>query len=171
VKPCPNEKLPPGLKTDPAAKYLEENQDISSHFGVSSDCDDELGYLDTTVSESAKQDFDRWRSHDEEATTYCDVGDQRDADADFVDLLINPERYTGYRGESAHRIWKSIYEENCFKPEEPVSNPFEALKGMCLEKRAFYRAVSGLHSSINIHLCAKWVFNVNFLRFKRKNWQ
>ena len=27
---------------------------------------------------------------------------------------------------------------------------------MCLEKRAFYRVVSGLHSSITIHLCANY---------------
>lgn len=30
---------------------------------------------------------------------------------------------------------------------------------MCLEKRAFYRAVSGLHASINIHLCAKYLLS------------
>lgn len=28
---------------------------------------------------------------------------------------------------------------------------------MCLEKRVFYRAISGLHTSINIHLCAKYL--------------
>lgn len=27
--------------------------------------------------------------------------------------------------------------------------------GLCLEKRVFYRLISGLHSSINIHLCAE----------------
>ena len=30
--------------------------------------------------------------------------------------------------------------------------------GLCLEKRVFYRALSGLHSSINIHLCAMYLF-------------
>ena len=33
----------------------------------------------------------------------------------YVDLTLNPERYTGYRGESATRIWNAIYEENCFR--------------------------------------------------------
>ena len=33
----------------------------------------------------------------------------------MVDLVINPERYTGYRGELSRRIWRAIYEENCFK--------------------------------------------------------
>ena len=30
---------------------------------------------------------------------------------------------------------------------------------MCLEKRAFYRVISGLHSSINIHLCSKFLLS------------
>ena len=28
--------------------------------------------------------------------------------------MINPERFTGYAGDSAHRVWQAIYEENCF---------------------------------------------------------
>lgn len=28
---------------------------------------------------------------------------------------------------------------------------------MCLEKRVFYRLISGLHASINIHLCSKYL--------------
>ena len=31
--------------------------------------------------------------------------------------------------------------------------------GMCLEKRAFYRVISGLHASINIHLCSKYLLS------------
>jgi len=30
---------------------------------------------------------------------------------------------------------------------------------MCLEKRAFYRAISGLHTSINIHLSAQYLLS------------
>lgn len=33
----------------------------------------------------------------------------------YVDLLKNPERYTGYKGEASNRIWYMIYAENCFK--------------------------------------------------------
>lgn len=32
---------------------------------------------------------------------------------------------------------------------------------MCLEKRAFYRAISGLHASINIHLSAQYLLSGN----------
>jgi len=30
--------------------------------------------------------------------------------------------------------------------------------GMCLEKRVFFRVISGLHTSINTHLCALYLF-------------
>lgn len=33
----------------------------------------------------------------------------------YVNLLLNPERYTGYIGPSARRIWDAIYSENCPK--------------------------------------------------------
>jgi hypothetical protein len=61
----------------------------------------------------------------------------------------------GYRGESARRIWKSIYEENCFFKHQKNVNPF-SLDSLCYEERIFYRAISGLHTSINVHLCAAY---------------
>lgn len=33
------------------------------------------------------------------------------------------------------------------------------LQGQCVEKRAFYRLISGLHASINIHLSARYLLN------------
>lgn len=36
-------------------------------------------------------------------------------DLSYVDLGLNPERYTGYAGFSARRVWGAIYEENCFR--------------------------------------------------------
>lgn len=33
----------------------------------------------------------------------------------YVDLSRNPERYTGYKGDSAQKVWTCIYQENCFK--------------------------------------------------------
>jgi len=130
-------------------------------------------------------------------------------------------RYTGYKDEHSWRIWRAIYEENCFKPtkenEVKLTKPLkflrtfmaiflrdwrfqrnsfigsntrwkhlrkrsllnifycgnfnvafqdipysesqfhnDKLKEMCLEKRAFFRAVSGLHTSITIHLTSRW---------------
>lgn len=41
--------------------------------------------------------------------------DEESPDSQYVDLLLNPERFTGYKGPEAWQIWNSIYEENCFK--------------------------------------------------------
>jgi ERO1-like protein alpha len=88
-------------------------------------------------------------------TNLFECNDNDDHDGQYVDLLLNPERFTGYSGESAHRIWRAIYEENCFasKPQSPFQQE------MCYEERLFYEAISGLHSSINIHLCAEYPSN------------
>uniref|UniRef100_UPI003AAA8138 ERO1-like protein alpha isoform X12 n=1 Tax=Centroberyx gerrardi TaxID=166262 RepID=UPI003AAA8138 len=91
-------------------------------------------------------------------------------------------RYTGYKGPEAWQIWNSIYEENCFKPytvKRPL-NPtgfhsstgseartfYSWLEGQCVEKRAFYRLVSGLHASINIHLSARYLLDDNWFQSK-----
>ncbi|XP_014290880.1 ero1-like protein isoform X1 [Halyomorpha halys] len=165
VKPCKEEEIPPGLKgnllkhhygnEEMHIKYLEESQN--------QDCDtdviDELGYLNTTISAKAYEEFALWQAYDDAQDNFCTLPDD-DGDAQYVDLSLNPERYTGYRGPSAHRIWRSIYMENCFRPK----NTFDAyistskLNGLCLEKRAFYRVISGLHASINIHLCSQYLF-------------
>ena len=36
----------------------------------------------------------------------------------YVNLLRNPEGYTGYAGPAAARVWSTIYGENCFSVEE-----------------------------------------------------
>lgn len=96
----------------------------------------------------------------------------------FVDLTANPERFTGYAGDSSARVWKAIYEENCFTPVPFVdatratseggsgfaslgglhsgawgesekklfgslAGPRDAGDEVCLEKRVFYRVLSG----------------------------
>ncbi|POV99761.1 hypothetical protein PSHT_13402 [Puccinia striiformis] len=105
----------------------------------------------------------------------------------YVDLLANPERFTGYPGKSAHRVWRAIYEDNCFDvPQRPAFSPFStpapsSRAGLepllesgtsdnetCLEKRAYYKLLSGLHTSISMHICdeyldpatGKWVPNL-----------
>lgn len=131
---------------------------------------------------------------------FCHLDDEASEEGVYVDLIKNPERFTGYAGPSANRVWKSIYEENCFngvkfiEPARPTSSggtgfvdksmlqsSSPALGGgggkgglssgfsglvsnlqapldsgdseQCLEKRVFYRIISGLHASISIHIC------------------
>ncbi|KAJ7561804.1 hypothetical protein O6H91_03G041800 [Diphasiastrum complanatum] len=68
----------------------------------------------------------------------------------YVNLLLNPERYTGYTGTSAQRIWKAIYEENCFKDGQNDS---------CTERRVFYKLISGLHASISTHIAVEYLLD------------
>ena len=81
----------------------------------SEDNNEELGYLNTTLTKQMSADLVRWKLHDDSQHSFCDVDDDNSQDSVFVDLLLNPERFTGYKGPSAQRIWKTIYEENCFK--------------------------------------------------------
>ncbi|KAL3522753.1 hypothetical protein ACH5RR_015587 [Cinchona calisaya] len=66
----------------------------------------------------------------------------------YINLQLNPERYTGYTGPSARRIWDAIYTENCPKYLSGES---------CPEKRILYKLISGLHSSISIHIAADYL--------------
>ena len=133
---------------------------------------------------------------------YCVPEDESaSAKGDYVSLVNNPERFTGYAGEAAHRIWEAIYRENCFSKPAATSDHSIAAPGLsapfpgfseknqaqaamdfrnvlrahdrkeallkadssfgeeldfedeCLEKRVFYRVISGLHASISTHLC------------------
>ncbi|XP_015916124.1 ero1-like protein [Parasteatoda tepidariorum] len=161
VKTCSEEQLPPGLKGQYYAKDIETKVLLkSADEQEQKPCDenhDGLGAVNVTISDENYQDFKKWQKHDDSIDTFCEMDDDI-SDLQYVDLLLNPERYTGYKGASAHRIWNSIYRENCFKFSGDFG-PYTTSKNldsMCLEKRAFYRAVSGLHSSISIHLCSQY---------------
>lgn len=66
----------------------------------------------------------------------------------YVNLLQNPEGYTGYAGPSAQRVWQAIQQENCFGGGDDI----------CLEKRVFYRLMSGLQASISTHIAKNYYF-------------
>uniref|UniRef100_A0A665WX25 ERO1-like protein alpha n=1 Tax=Echeneis naucrates TaxID=173247 RepID=A0A665WX25_ECHNA len=132
-----------------------------------------LGAVDVSLSEETREALLNWSKHDDEAKLFCVVDDEESPDSQFVDLLLNPERFTGYRGPEVWRIWNSIYEENCFKPYSvkrpliPGAGKFYSwLEGQCVEKRAFYRLVSGLHASINIHLSARYLLEDSWFQKK-----
>jgi ERO1-like protein beta len=79
-------------------------------------------------------------------------------EGDYVDLSDVPEHYTGYSGEKAHRVWRSIYEENCFGLTEYDVISGRSTAGLpdtmnehlgegdeqCLEKRVYYKVISGM---------------------------
>ncbi|KAH7628571.1 endoplasmic reticulum Oxidoreductin 1-domain-containing protein [Sordaria sp. MPI-SDFR-AT-0083] len=166
------------------------------------------GKLGENVGESCVVEYD-----DEcDDRDYCVPDDESAASkGDYVSLLRNPERFTGYAGDGAKQVWDAVYRENCFQkssfpqsaslgetysvPKGPAAQDFRAvmqaagrqqvleqqreqnplvpfvaktgleLEDECLEKRVFYKVVSGMHASISTHLC--W----DFLNQTTGQWQ
>lgn len=159
------------------------------------------GELGEDVGESCVLEYD-----DEcDERDYCVPEDERSSSkGDYVSLVDNPERFTGYSGAGSRQVWDAIYRENCFsKPTQayrtslPGTSPFsvnpqqaqaaqdllsvmkehnmqEGVKQAiaqgsqsaiddlefdqeCLEKRVFYRVVSGMHASISTHICYEFL--------------
>ena len=136
------------------------------------------GTLGEDVGESCVVEYD-----DEcDERDYCVPEDESvTAKGDYVSLVDNPERFTGYAGRD---VWDAIYRENCFSKDVPISAShvkpdafgiFQAandLRGVlqanaepselafddeCLEKRVFHRIISGMHASISTHICADYL--------------
>ncbi|XP_044741610.1 ero1-like protein isoform X2 [Chrysoperla carnea] len=162
VEACHESDIPTGLKG-----HVEEPIPTHNKYTDKSDCtepddlNEELSYLNKTISADLYKEFALWKKYDDAQDNFCINDNEGDTDAEYVDLLLNPERYTGYKGPSAHRIWRSIYKENCFRPKKTFTSHVlsDNINNMCLEKRVFYRVVSGLHASINIHLCSKYLLS------------
>ena len=68
--------------------------------------------------------------------------EEEEENSSYVNLRLNPERWTGYNGS---HVWRAIYEENCLKGEKKED-------GLCYEERVLYRLLSGMHASVNIHV-------------------
>lgn len=173
VQTCEEKDIPLGLKGEsPYEKYTNEAEGIN----CVDDLNPELGSLNKSISEKLHKELVRWSEYDEAASSFCMLDDNQEG-AEYVDLLLNPERFTGYQGKSAHRIWETIYKENCFisKDMKQKTSSFSslvdslALRDACLEERVFYRLVSGLHASINIHLCSEYLLPEKNLNFATPN--
>ena len=65
----------------------------------------------------------------------CQTFEHADPGAEYVNLLLNPERWTGYNGS---HVWSAIYDENCLRGVRSVDD-------MCYEERVLYRLLSGMH--------------------------
>ena len=63
--------------------------------------------------------------------------------SDYVNLQLNPERYTGYNGS---HVWAAIYEENCLLRTAGQEH------GACYEERVLLRLFSGMHAATNTHI-------------------
>jgi len=120
--------------------------------------DDKLGQL-TFGDAKVGENFTAWKLRQDSDTEHDDdlewtVSDlsRPHATPKYIDLLENPERYTGFAGEDAARIWNAVKEENCFEDNG---------EGVCLEERVFGNMLSGLQCSISSHLATKFPLGAN----------
>uniref|UniRef100_A0A8C1XQP2 ERO1-like protein alpha n=1 Tax=Cyprinus carpio TaxID=7962 RepID=A0A8C1XQP2_CYPCA len=98
---------------------------------------EKLGAVNGSLSDETRQALQEWKKHDDESDRFCMLDDEDSPESQYVDLLLNPE----------------------------VTITF-ILTSLCVEKRAFFRLISGLHASINIHLSARYLLDENWFELK-----
>ncbi|KAJ1455780.1 endoplasmic reticulum Oxidoreductin 1-domain-containing protein [Pelagophyceae sp. CCMP2097] len=163
------------LPTELPALYQEEERGRSewnaanannANNGAAVFCQQQFGELDDVIVDRSSDAAGWAEDGGEEVWIHQD---DSAAGMEYLDLIKNPERFTGYEGEPAARIWRAIYDENCFRPDKRSVTPKEALvsawrppqssgdgaaehEDVCLERRVFYRLISGLQASISMHI-------------------
>lgn len=162
------------------------------------------------TSQNQKETFD-WEQHSDVIVTGKSLGDDTEdcgnetdyflpdsfwmdmcskikqgKNTNMVNLLLNPERNTGYNGT---HIWEAIYQENCIfddminEEEEKEKLDYEFLTnkdnqeegghnqqqdGKCLEQRVLYRLLSGLHTQTTLSIATNYY--PPSVRKNRKTW-
>jgi ERO1-like protein alpha len=104
--------------------------------------------------------------------------------AQVVDLRLNPEGYTGYTGKSSEKVWSAIHSVNCFQPaieekthnnkddnnnntgtESPHDDQYDddddQYCNLSSEQRLYNRFISGLHSSISLHIAHSYCLEMS----------
>ena len=146
------------------------------HTLCSHDIPELLGAINNTLTPSQTIEMSQWEEIESAGICFEDQqGLQEDQFSSFYDLQSNREQYTAYKGADAAKVWKSIYKENCFLPPG-VNTSYKlnrifterSLAKLCLEKRAFYRLISGLHASISLHICEYWKYTCGV--FGKEDW-
>lgn len=95
------------------------------------------------------------------------ANDEQKVDGDtavVVDLRLNPERYTGYAGPSAMKVWTEIHTDNCFQQQSGPDEEGDGVVGYCSlspEERVYNRIISGLHSSISLHIAHSYCLEMD----------
>ncbi|KAG8364818.1 hypothetical protein BUALT_Bualt18G0038200 [Buddleja alternifolia] len=167
---CPENEFPESFKK--AMHYGLPSDDLKCQEGKPEAAVDRT--LDSKVFRGWIEVDNPW-THDDETDN---------SEMTYVNLQLNPERYTGYTGPSARRIWDAIYSENCPKCQFlfiksctlfpllivlfvdfmvastlPIFPFLDTSGEICQEKRVLYKLISGLHSSISIHIASDYLLD------------
>ncbi|EPY23892.1 endoplasmic reticulum oxidoreductin [Strigomonas culicis] len=120
---------------DAVPHSLREEKDMS-------EVDEEASRVSHSVSHPSNiEDWGNWKGID-----------VQDNEAHYVDLVQHPEANTGFTGPLATRVWSAIYNENCLTNIED---------DQCHEVTVLKTLFSGLHMSINLHVCTNFYKDTN----------
>lgn len=101
----------------------------------------------------------------DESIGMCSISASPSEGGEEVDLLMDPEGYTGYPASHSHKIWSSVYGYACSGNEDKISSRddgfaaqsvADTIRKYCDVDNTLYKLVSGVHTSISIHLCRRW---------------
>ncbi|OAF64970.1 hypothetical protein A3Q56_07326 [Intoshia linei] len=93
-------------------EYIK-NENSDPHESVDHSC--EMGQINNITRQGMNEAFHDWEVYDDNLVNFC-YDNGFDKNSKYFDLIANPEKFTGYSGKSAGRIWMAIYKENCFSP-------------------------------------------------------
>uniref|UniRef100_A0A7S3STQ9 FAD-dependent oxidoreductase 2 FAD-binding domain-containing protein n=1 Tax=Emiliania huxleyi TaxID=2903 RepID=A0A7S3STQ9_EMIHU len=122
--------------------------------------------IDSTITEAEAQadmtfsEGEADCSNEELPTFWLDMCARIDTNtSSVVNLVLNPERYTGYNGS---HVWSAIYQENCLVRTGTADN-------ICYEERVLYRLLSGMHAATNVHIAR--YYHAPSKRKGREDWE
>ncbi|KAI3352671.1 hypothetical protein L3Q82_020128 [Scortum barcoo] len=167
VEPCPESKIPVGIKSGNYNKYSQAANTMSDM----TECEQakELGAINSTLSNQSKEAFADWARHDDAQDHFCELdGEKSVCLSDTRHLNMKPLQILSTRGPAAesgafHRIQGTFSLESLEQHlrgkllQAQISVPTSEPSGS--EQRRRRRLISGLHSSINIHLCAEYLLD------------
>uniref|UniRef100_L7N1I4 Endoplasmic reticulum oxidoreductase 1 beta n=1 Tax=Myotis lucifugus TaxID=59463 RepID=L7N1I4_MYOLU len=183
-------KIPVGIKAGISNKYLK----VANNTKEFEDCEQasKLGAINSTLSNQSKEAFIDWARYDDSQDHFCEL-DVR-CSASYSIPLSSTAQYGVKEGYKSSSSWSVVEEISTIFPPRSVYRPLNPLapsrgeddgesfytwlEGLCLEKRVFYKLISGLHASINLHLCANYLleetwgkpsWGPNIKEFKRRD--
>ncbi|KAH0622512.1 hypothetical protein JD844_024883 [Phrynosoma platyrhinos] len=96
----------------------------------------------------SKEAFIDWARYDDLQDHFCELDGK---------TKIYLKSFLSFRPRSVYRPLNPLAPS---KGEDDGESFYTWLEGLCLEKRVFYKLISGLHASINLHLCANYLLEV-----------
>ncbi|KAF3833010.1 hypothetical protein F7725_026675 [Dissostichus mawsoni] len=149
VKPCSPNEVPEGIRSHNKYSAEEKEQPVKCERA------ENLGAVDISLSKETREALLNWSKHDDEAERFCVVdGRIRSSDRSFPTSSIAAQEVNVRAPNSK------------FKPTFYfTSKTFYSWLEVCREE-GFLRLISGLHSSINIHLSARYLLEDSWFQKK-----